>query len=376
MNAFASPSLLNQRAALPWLLSLSLLAPLAGCVRHDDARAETSEATARPTRTTAPAARPEAGGSGEAPAEGSANGAPRVEMRNLRLVVLEGAVLEVKSLSGELEPTRVSVVPYFDDPSTFRIAIDRAETSIDAASLAALLNGYTFAGDDSPLDELEVEIRGDRIHQKGKLKKKVELPFEIEASLSLTPEGFLRLHPEKIQSAGVPVKGVLDLFDIELQEVINSRPERGIRVDGDDLLLDPSRLTPPPAIRGRVSEARIEGDRIVLVFAPADGGRRTRRAADPPLGGRPNYMMFTGGRLRFGKLQMSDTDLAIFDADPRDPFLFFLSRYRTQLVAGTTRTLDDLGLVAFFPDYDETGSATGSSTGTAAARPRDTSSRP
>jgi hypothetical protein len=280
-------------------------------------------------------------------------GAPLVEMRNLRLLVLEDAVLEVKTLSGALEPTAEDGVAFFDDPRSFRILIDNAESSIDAENLAALLNGYTFAYDGAPLEDLEVEIADGRIRQKGKLNKKIEVPFEVEASLSLTGEGLLRLHPEKIEAADVPVTKALDLFDIELQDVINARTDRGLRVDGDDLLLDPDRLMPPPAIRGRVGEARIEGDRIVLVFVPP-AGRKPRARLSPPLDN-PNYMFFRGGQLRFGKLEMTDTDLVICDGDPRDPFLFFLSRYKQQLVAGTTRTLDDLGLVGTFPDYDEAG---------------------
>ena len=64
-------------------------------------------------------------------------------------------------------------------------------------------------------------------------------------------------------------------------------------------------------------------------------------------------MFFRSGRLRFGKLTMDDTDLQIVDGDPGDPFAFFLSRYRKQLVAGYSKTMPDKGLVAVMPDYDE-----------------------
>jgi hypothetical protein len=91
----------------------------------------------------------------------------------------------------------------------------------------------------------------------------------------------------------------------------------------------------------------LEGDRIVLEFAGA------RRNLKPSLPEARNYLYFRGGRLRFGKLTMQDTDLQIVDSDPDDPFRFFLERYDRQLVAGYSKTMPDLGLVAYMPDTDE-----------------------
>jgi hypothetical protein len=55
--------------------------------------------------------------------------------------------------------------------------------------------------------------------------------------------------------------------------------------------------------------------------------------------------------LQFGKLLMSDTDLLIVDANPLDPFDLNLQEYAKQLVAGTSRTLPNLGLRVEMPDY-------------------------
>ncbi len=68
---------------------------------------------------------------------------------------------------------------------------------------------------------------------------------------------------------------------------------------------------------------------------------------------RPNYLFFRGGRLRFGRLEMRDTELQILDLDPSDPFDLFLAEYNKQLVAGYSRNRTDLSLQAFFPDYTD-----------------------
>lgn len=66
-------------------------------------------------------------------------------------------------------------------------------------------------------------------------------------------------------------------------------------------------------------------------------------------------MYYQGGTLAFGKLTMKGTDLEIVDADPRDPFHFFLDHYNEQLVAGYDQNMPDKGLVVHMPDFDKLG---------------------
>ena len=69
--------------------------------------------------------------------------------------------------------------------------------------------------------------------------------------------------------------------------------------------------------------------------------------------GARNYVSFTGGTIRFGKLTMVDADLRLIDADPRDPFDFYPAEYQRQLIAGYSRNTASGGLRTFMPDYDD-----------------------
>ena len=122
---------------------------------------------------------------------------------------------------------------------------------------------------------------------------------------------------------------------------------------GDDFLLSPTRLLPPPAVEGRVGRVEVNDSQIVQIFRPAEG-----HAVDPlvlPIPKTPNYMFFRGGVLRFGKLTMDDTDLFIEDAAPEDPFDFWLDRYNDQLVGGGSRNTRDHGLIVEMPDFAKLG---------------------
>ncbi len=70
-------------------------------------------------------------------------------------------------------------------------------------------------------------------------------------------------------------------------------------------------------------------------------------------GGAPNYISWTGGVLRFGKLTMRDVDLELVDLDPTTPFDFSVAHYRDMLVAGYSKTTPRGGLVTYMPDYSE-----------------------
>ncbi|HVR97250.1 MAG TPA: hypothetical protein VMW27_11590 [Thermoanaerobaculia bacterium] len=278
-------------------------------------------------------------------------------MKNVIFRIDPEVTLEIRHLRGELVPTHEGEPPWFDDPGSFVLDIAEGEIAVTAQSMSALLNRYVFTGKDAPVRDVEIEIVGNHLRQSSTLQKKVKVRAVLEGDLSATPEGDIRLHPTSIKAEGLPVKGLLDLFDVELDELMKTQKSRGVGVEGNDLLLDPERLLPPPRIRGRITAVRIEPGRIVQIFGGGSPGSRLK----PSLPEAANYMFYSGHELSFGKLTMHDSDLQIVDMDPDDPFHFYLKELQSQLVAGYSKTMPDRGLVAYMPDFDELGkrSATG-----------------
>lgn len=264
--------------------------------------------------------------------------------RNVHLRVAAGVTLEMRRVEGALIQARNGAPPTFDDPESFLLRVDAGEVAMTPASLTKLLNDYVFAYEGSPLEGIEVSIEEGRLKQTGTLKKGVSIPFSITAELSVTGAGHIRLHPAKISAAGIPSGRLMDLFGLELEDLIASNRAHGFRIENDDFLLDPERLLPSPAIRGQVTSVRLEKERIVQVF----GSRRAR--VEPRAG---NFMSYRGGVLRFGKLTMTDADMRLIDADPADPFDFSPPDYLKQLVAGYSKTTSRGGLRVYMPDYDE-----------------------
>jgi hypothetical protein len=281
------------------------------------------------------------------PALAFAGGADRVQVRmeNVNFHVGYGVELRVAYLTGRLAGATPGKVPTFDDVNSYVIEIDSARVSMTAGSLTNLMNNVLFAGPSAPIKDTRVEIDGAELKQTGTLRKGVSVPFTMRASLDVTPDGRLRLHPTSMKAAGIIPKGVLDFFGLHLKSLLKVGSESPMQVSGDDLLLDPARALPPPRIRGKLTRAWIADGLVFEQF----GAEKPTHSITPPTASH-NFMYYRGGTLRFGKLTMVDADLMLVDDDPTDPFDFSPAEYKRQLVTGYSKITQDNGLVTHMPD--------------------------
>jgi hypothetical protein len=270
----------------------------------------------------------------------------QVEMVNVNIHLDPELILRIRHLTGRFLSTRKGQPPSFDDKLSYIIAVDSGEIGVSMASMTHAMNTYVFGDPDAPLKNLQLSAEGSQIRQEGTLKKGIGIPFEMVGAISATPDGKIRIHPTQMKAAHLPVKGLLKLFGLDMAKLINTRKAKGVSVDDNDFILDPSQMLPPPRMRGRITAVRVQGNEIVQIF-----GKETRNpATEQP---RSNFMAYRGGILRFGKLTMNDVDMQLIDADPTDPFDFFPDHYNDQLVAGYSKTTASGGLRVYMPDYNK-----------------------
>jgi hypothetical protein len=145
----------------------------------------------------------------------------------------------------------------------------------------------------------------------------------------------------------VPATKLLDLFGLELDDLVSLKERRGVDVTDNDIVIDPGDVLPPPVMRGRLTRAEITDGELRQVF----GSATAATPLSPPDPRARNYVYFSGSSIRFGKLTMSATDLQLIDADDRDPFDFSPDNYNRQLVAGYSKNTPHGGLKTYMPDY-------------------------
>jgi hypothetical protein len=273
----------------------------------------------------------------------------QAQMRNVMYHFSDSIAAHIKSLDGALVPTDPAGFPIFDNKESFYVRVESAQISITADNLANDLNSYVFARGKAPLSGISISIQKGRLKVKGRLKEAGAIPFETDGEISPTEDGKIKLHAAKVKALHVPVKGMMNLFGVELSDLIKNGKIPGVHSSEDDLILDPALVFPSPHMQGKVTGARIEGDSISLTF----GGKEP--LTKPVQSG--NYMSYRGNRLAFGKLTMTNTDMNLIDLDASDPFDFDLDHYKEQLTAGYSKITPAFGLRVYMKDFNKLGNS-------------------
>ncbi len=331
---------MTKKIEILWLLLLGL--NLMGCSKgsparkaEDAGRREAASAPASPVPT------------GEAPAlqpAATSGHAVKTEMRNVMFHLTDTAAAHLETLSGELWPTGKNEMPVFDDKRSFEVRVASGTVSIAPEALASVMNGYVFAAKDAPVKDVSIAIDKDQLIIKGKLHNKGDIPFGTAGTLSVSSDGRLRMHTDKVSALHLQMKGMMEWFGIEFVNVVNMSKIKGMDTDKNDLLMDLGTLLPPPHIRGKVTAVRLEKNALVVIYG--DGGKSFPATTEAG-----SYMAFQGNRLRFGKLTMEDADLTLLDLDPGDPLDWDQDHYKEQLVAGYTKITEKFGLRVYVKDY-------------------------
>jgi len=286
------------------------------------------------------------------PPEAEQRGPTATQMQNVDFRVAPAVTLKIHRLRGEMQSKQTGTPLNFDNKLTFVFRVDTGVIGLTAPSLDALMNEFVFNTKNSPLRNLHITIAGKQLKQEGIIHKIVDLPFTMWADVSVS-QGRMRLHPTRIDICGVNGLGLLKALGQSLEKMIGKDlpHEHGVTAEGNDMLMDPSKMLPPPETELHLVDVHTDGDELVQVF---DAGRKLAPLTVPHAEEK-NYMYFRGGTLRMGKLLMLDADMQVADTDTSDALDFYLDRYNDQLVAGFTRNQPDYGLLVFMRDFEDVG---------------------
>jgi hypothetical protein len=267
-------------------------------------------------------------------------------MSHVDLHVSPDVTLHIDRLRGTFVPTGAQA-PLLDNKQSYAVVVDSGQVALDLGSLNAMI-ARTLGGDNSNVDKVKLSIGEDgTLRQKGVIDSAIDIPFSAKSTVSLTDDGRIRVSTTSVKGFGVPMKPFMKVFGFKMDDLVNVKPGHGADVADNDLILDPAALIPSPAIRGRLTAVRIEGNQLVQTFGNGEGKAVASRALAR------NHIYWRGSQLTFGKLTMTDTDLELVDLDPKDPFDFSVDNWNKQLVAGYSKTLPNRGLKAFMPDFGD-----------------------
>jgi hypothetical protein len=282
------------------------------------------------------------------------NVAPTLTMRNVQFRFTKDLVVGIDRIRAQMRPVPPAQVVSFDDPSSFDLDVAGASVRLTGPQVEVLMNTRIFAYPNANIRNLRVEEEGQNLVIHGTLSKGATIPFTMVGTPSIREGRWLAIETKEVKIGAVGVTGLLSALHISLSAMINVPASGNLRVEKNTILIDVFSNLPSPRLHGTIASLDCCTRGFGLVIgSPNAVSDSALRALVPSAMASPNFLAIRRGTLKFGKLTMVDSDLDLVDADPRDPFDFYLRNYQCQLAAGEAHATLQFGWRVRMPDFDK-----------------------
>jgi len=277
---------------------------------------------------------------------------PVLTMRNVQFRFTKDIVVGIDRIRATMKPTLTAGIVSFDDPASFDLDVAGAAIRLTMPQAQLLMNERVFAYKGSNVHHLELAADGNDIIIRGTLTKGASIPFTMKGSMSMRERRWLVVDAKEIKIGAVGVTGLLKAIHVTMQAMIDPPASGQVRVQGNTILIDVLSELPPPHVHGVVTalDCCDRGIGLTLGVGAAAGDSALREIVSSAMSA-PNFIAIRRGTLRFGKMTMTDSELDLMDADPADPFDFFLRDYQCQLAAGDAHTTLQYAWHVRMPDF-------------------------
>ncbi|CAB3692111.1 hypothetical protein LMG22037_03040 [Paraburkholderia phenoliruptrix] len=258
----------------------------------------------------------------------------------------------IHDMAATLVPAHAGEPIVFDDPTSVTIDVHRGEVTLDSAKLTAIFNRYLFQYQGSPLRNMRVVPQdGGSLRITGEMHRGSWVPITLAGSLAMRSADELVFHADHIEVAGVAADRLMEAAHVKMADLLKVDTPIA-RLDGDDVVMQVAKLTPPPALRMRI--ATIVTSAAGVRFTLDDG---TLQHIDWPATMPARGMLVRGGDVKFMRSMPMNIDMALTPLDASVPFVLDLYHYREQMAAGYF-TFDQAGaLDVHLPSYATLASA-------------------
>ncbi len=155
----------------------------------------------------------------------------------------------------------------------------------------------------------------------GKANMIAWIPFKMYTRLGVDPKtNTMVISIDHLKIFGhLPATKLLHLAPFRLDKIVAIPPNQSLFVNGNEMMVKPFALFPPPRISGQLADVKVFPNFIRIGFAGAP--------VAAPKSDAKNYVYLSGGVCQFGKFRMEDTDVLIVDAKQSDIFSFSIAHY-------------------------------------------------
>ena len=277
----------------------------------------------------------------------------------------------IHDMAATLSPARAGQPIVFDDPTSVTINVHRGHVTLDSAKLTAIFNRYLFQYQGSPLRNMRVVPQeGGNLRITGEMHRETWVPIVLSGSLSMRNTEELVFHADHVEVAGVGADKLMQAAHVKMADLLKVDTPIA-RLDGDDVVMQVAKLTPPPALHMTITQIETSAAGVRFTLDDRSVPNIVWPATMPARG-----MLVQGGDVKFMRSMPMNIDMALTPIDNKAPFVLDLYHYREQMAAGFF-TFDEAGaLDVHLPSYTTLSSAdkdkdSPAQTGSASARYND-----
>lgn len=260
-------------------------------------------------------------------------------MQNIRFCWSKQICINTDRLTAKAVPTGGQSEVNFDNLTGFLVNVNNATVQISPQTLQGMFNESVFNYPGSTLRDLRVTIAqaGGNNHVKlaGALKYLfLWIPFEMDTNLSIDRKSnTLVIAVNDLQVFGIiPATWLIEFKPFNLEKLLTLPPNNHLIVRQNLMMVKPFGLFPPPRVNGTISDIRVTPKLISLSFS---GPSKTFQPM--PDASAKNFIYLDGGRTRFGRLGMINSQVQVIDQNPGDLFQFSLMNYQDYLPNSTVK---------------------------------------
>ncbi|MFP3890748.1 hypothetical protein [uncultured Ralstonia sp.] len=258
----------------------------------------------------------------------------------------------VDQLALRMVPRQPGDPIWLDDVSSYALQPVSGTVRVSADSMAALFNTVVFArgpGSEPPLRRFTFALDDGTLTMRAEMRRRgAWVPIELRGPLVLRDPQTIVFRPNVVKVRNQDAGALMGAAHIELADLLPvSTP--AVQLAGSEIVMQVPKLFPPPALDLKLSAIRVARDGLVMQIG--DGAPQMPPLANAADAQRP-YILFRGGDIRFMRSMPMNARIDIVVADPSQPFMFNLYRYREQLSAGSLRFSTDGGIRVLMPSFD------------------------
>lgn len=262
--------------------------------------------------------------------------------RKVDFIVTDDIGFNIENLAASFEPVRAGEPVNFDDPTQFIIRVHAGEVVIPPSSLVALFNKHLLDYSPRPLDDMKISTGKDSLVAKGGLKlwnwfPGIWLPAHLDGNITLNENGLLVYSPTDVRALGIPLGGLLRLLGIKLTWLLQIDRE-GAQLVNNDLVLDHTKVFPPPALAGKVREVSLDEAGLRLKFNDNPAAKFT-----PPAHAPESFLWIQSGDVKLFNLVVTNANILVKDEDASGNLRFDLYGYRQLIAAKNVLTMAEDG---------------------------------